>query len=151
MRQLDRLSLENPAYGSRKLLVMLERQGVSVNRKRVVRLMGLMGIEAIHPRVKTSQPGPNHRIYPYLLKGLEGGPMGSVPYFLHFDQFNRHPTRQRVATSPWHALPIHPRPTRTQPPAHLRLASASRSDYGDRIRPDLPVERLLQEGSGAGT
>ena len=71
MRQLDRLSLENPAYGSRKLLVMLERQGVSVNRKRVVRLKGLMGIEAIHPRVKTSQPGPNHRIYPYLLKGLE--------------------------------------------------------------------------------
>ena len=71
MRRLDELSLEHPVYGSRKLMVMLERQGISVNRKRVVRLMRLMGIEAIHPRVKTSQPEENHRVYPYLLKDLE--------------------------------------------------------------------------------
>ena len=56
MRRLDELSVEHPVYGSRKLMVMLQREGISVNRKRVVRLMRLMGIEAIHPRVKTSQP-----------------------------------------------------------------------------------------------
>jgi putative transposase len=71
MRQLDELSLQHPVYGSRKLMVMLERRGIIVNRKRVVRLMRLMGIEAVHPRVKTSQPGEDHRVYPYLLKDLE--------------------------------------------------------------------------------
>ena len=71
MRRLDELSVEHPVYGSRKLMVMLQREGISVNRKRVVRLMRLMGIEAIHPRVKTSQPEEGHRVYPYLLKDLE--------------------------------------------------------------------------------
>ena len=46
-------------------------KGQLVNRKRVVRLLRLMGIEAIYPKTKTSEPGAGHRIYPYLLKGLE--------------------------------------------------------------------------------
>ncbi len=70
MRRLDELHLEHPVYGSRKLAVMLAREGRVVNRKRVVRLLGLMGIEAIHTKTRTSDPGPGHRIYPYLLKGL---------------------------------------------------------------------------------
>lgn len=71
MRRLDELNLAHPTYGSRRLQVLLEREGVVVNRKRLVRLLQQMGIEAIHPRGQTSRPGVGHRIYPYLLKGLE--------------------------------------------------------------------------------
>ena len=49
----------------------LATQGFDVNRKRVSRLMALMGIEAFYPKPKLSQPGEGHRIYPYLLKGVE--------------------------------------------------------------------------------
>ncbi len=71
MRRLDELNLKHPVYGSRRLLRLLENEGVAVNRKRVVRLLQMMGIEAIHPKPRTSLPGPGHRIYPYLLKGLD--------------------------------------------------------------------------------
>jgi putative transposase len=71
MRRLDELHLEHPVYGSRRLTVMLRREGKAVNRKRVSRLLGLMGIEAIYPRRLLSQPGEGHEIFPYLLKGLE--------------------------------------------------------------------------------
>jgi len=71
MRRLDQLHLEHPVYGSRRLLVLLRRQGYQINRKRVTRLLGMMGIQAIHPRRWTSQPGEGHQIYPYLLEGLE--------------------------------------------------------------------------------
>jgi putative transposase len=71
MRRLDQLHLEHPVYGSRRLMILLRREGRRVNRKRVVRLLELMGIQAIYPRPWTSQPGEGHRIYPYLLEGLE--------------------------------------------------------------------------------
>jgi putative transposase len=71
MRRLDELHLEHPVYGSRRLVVLLGREGQRVNRKRVCRLLQVMGIEAIYPRRWTSQPGIGHRIYPYLLEGLE--------------------------------------------------------------------------------
>lgn len=71
MLQLDQLHLNWPSYGSRRLTELLRRQGVGINRKRVVRLMGLMGMEAVYPKRSLSQPGPGHRIYPYLLEGLE--------------------------------------------------------------------------------
>ena len=71
MRRLDELNLKHPVYGSRRLLKLLEREGVAVNRKRVMRLLQIMGIEAIHPRSRTSDPGLGHRIYPYMLKGLD--------------------------------------------------------------------------------
>ena len=71
MRRLDELHLEKPVYGSRRLTVLLEREGWAVNRKRVARLLGVMGIEALYPKRWLSQPGEGHRIYPYLLKGLE--------------------------------------------------------------------------------
>lgn len=66
--RLDKLHLKYPTYGSRRLMVMLEREGQRVNRKRLVRLMKLMGMEALFPRRHLSQPGPGHEIYPYLLK-----------------------------------------------------------------------------------
>jgi len=71
MRRVDQLHLEHPTYGSRRLRVMLEREGQVVNRKRLVRLMRLMGLEALFPRRSLSQPGVGHEIYPYLLKGLQ--------------------------------------------------------------------------------
>jgi putative transposase len=71
MRLLDELHLEYPVYGSRRLGVLLERRGYPVNRKRVMRLLRVMGIEAIYPRRRLSQPGEGHEIFPYLLHGLE--------------------------------------------------------------------------------
>jgi putative transposase len=71
MRRLDELHLEYPVYGARRLGVLLRRQGHQVNRKRVSRLLKLMGIEAVYPKRSLSQSGEGHRIYPYLLKGLE--------------------------------------------------------------------------------
>lgn len=71
MRLLDELHLKHPVYGSRRLQVLLERAGYAVNRKRVRRLLGVMGLEALYPRRSLSQPGEGHTIYPYLLKGLE--------------------------------------------------------------------------------
>jgi len=71
MRRLDQLHLDHPVYGSRKLTVLLQHEGLAVNRKRVVRLLRLMGIEAIYAKPRTSQPEPGHQIYPYLLNDLE--------------------------------------------------------------------------------
>ena len=71
MRQLDQMHLEHPVYGSRKLTVLLRQAGWALNRKRVVRLLRLMGIEAIYAKPKLSVPAPGHEIFPYLLAGLE--------------------------------------------------------------------------------
>jgi putative transposase len=71
MRRLDELHLEHPVYGSRKLRVLLRREGRWINRKRVVRLLRVMGIEAIYAKPKLSQPEWGHQIYPYLLRDLE--------------------------------------------------------------------------------
>jgi putative transposase len=70
MRRLDQLHLEHPVYGSRRLTALLRRAGQWVNRKRVIRLLQVMGIEAIYPKGHLSQPGEGHEIFPYLLKGL---------------------------------------------------------------------------------
>jgi putative transposase len=71
MRRLDELHLAYPVYGSRRLTELLRREGQVVNRKRVVRLLQVMGVEAIYPRRRTSTPAAGHQIYPYLLEGLE--------------------------------------------------------------------------------
>ncbi len=71
MRLLDEQYLRTPFYGSRRMKVHLGRLGHSVNRKRVQRLMRIMGLEAIYPKPRTSVPHPGHRIHPYLLRGME--------------------------------------------------------------------------------
>jgi putative transposase len=71
MALLDRQYLKTPFYGSRRMTVWLRTQGHQVNRKRVRRLMQLMGLEAIYRHPNTSKPAPGHKIYPYLLRGLE--------------------------------------------------------------------------------
>jgi putative transposase len=70
MRRIDELHLELPFYGSRRMTFELNREGRGVNRKRVRRLMRLMGIEALVPRPGTSKAALGHKIYPYLLRGL---------------------------------------------------------------------------------
>lgn len=71
MRDLDELHTRWPVYGQRKLLRELRTCGWSIGRKRVRRLMRLMGLEAIAPKPKTSIPDAGHRKYPYLLRDLE--------------------------------------------------------------------------------
>jgi putative transposase len=70
MRRIDELHLKYPFYGSRKLSDALRKQGLEANRKRIQRPMRLMGMEAMAPKPKTSEPHPEHVTYPYLLRGL---------------------------------------------------------------------------------
>ena len=70
MRRLDELFLAWPFFGSRRMTAMLRAEGHRINRKRVRRLMRLMGLAALGPRPQTSKPAPGHKIYPYLLRGL---------------------------------------------------------------------------------
>ena len=70
MRRLDELHLAHPFYGSRQMMRHLRREGVTVGRHRVRRLMRLMGLEAMYRRPRTSVAKPAHRVYPYLLRDL---------------------------------------------------------------------------------
>jgi putative transposase len=78
MRLLDEQYTQTPFYGSRKMAVWLATKGYEVNRKRVSRLMDLMGIEAVYPKPKLSQPRDGHRIYPYLLRDVAVGRVNQV-------------------------------------------------------------------------
>jgi len=71
MRKIDELYLKRPFYGSPRMTDWLEDLGWVVNEKRVARLMRLMGLQAVLPGPHTSRPHPEHRIYPYLLRGLK--------------------------------------------------------------------------------
>mgnify|MGYP000228783655 FL=1 len=71
MELIDRQYLKTPTWGSRSMRNHLRRLGYKVNRKRVQRLMRLMGLEAIYTKRKTSRPHPDHKIYPYLLRSLK--------------------------------------------------------------------------------
>jgi len=71
MKLIDCQYMVTPFYGARKIAAWLRSQGHGVNRKRIRRLMILMGINAIYRRPRTSKPAPGHKIYPYLLSGLK--------------------------------------------------------------------------------
>ena len=71
MKLIDRQYLATPFYGARKIAAWLKSQGKRANRKRVQRLMRLMGLKAIYRSPRTSKPAPGHKIYPYLLKGMK--------------------------------------------------------------------------------
>jgi putative transposase len=70
MSLIDQKYLERPFYGSRRMTNYLCSLGYEVNRKRIRRLMRVMGIQAIYPRPRTTIRGRDHKIYPYLLRGL---------------------------------------------------------------------------------
>ena len=71
MALIDQQYLMTPFYGSRRMTAWLRNHGHQVNRKRVRRLMQLIGLEAIYRRPNTTKPNPGHKVYPYLLRGLE--------------------------------------------------------------------------------
>jgi putative transposase len=71
MRRLDRLHLEFPFAGSRMLRDLLAPEGCKIGRRHVKTLMRRMGIEALYRRPRTTKPEPGHKIYPYLLRGIE--------------------------------------------------------------------------------
>jgi putative transposase len=70
MRLIDGQYTARPFYGSRRMTIWLNGQAEEVNRKRVQRLMRVMGLEAIYPKPRLSLAGKGHRIYPYLLRGV---------------------------------------------------------------------------------
>jgi putative transposase len=73
MRLIDEEYTRHPFFGSRKMRDYLRRLGHRVNRKRVRRLMRKMGIKSVAPSPNTSKPSPEHKVYPYLLNGLDIG------------------------------------------------------------------------------
>ena len=78
MARMDRLHTDHPYYGSRKLAEVLSTPEVPVNRKRVQRLMRVMGLEALYCKPKTTVTGWCHRVYPYLLQGVPITRVGQV-------------------------------------------------------------------------
>jgi putative transposase len=70
MRLIDREYMRHPFLGSRRLTTYLCGEGHAINRKRVRRLMAVMGLEAVYPKPRLSKPNPGHRVYPYLLRGV---------------------------------------------------------------------------------
>jgi putative transposase len=70
MREIDAVYLDNPSYGSRSITAVLANSGWSVNRKRVQRLMGLLGIAGVTPKRNLSKPHPGHRVFAYLLRNV---------------------------------------------------------------------------------
>ena len=69
LKRLDRIFTDHPVYGSRRLQVALLREGISVGRRRVRRLMKKLGLWAVRPKRNTSKRHPEHKVYPYLLRG----------------------------------------------------------------------------------
>jgi putative transposase len=67
MRLIDRQFLRTPFYGSQRMTVFVERTGETVNRKRLRRLMALMGLEAVHPQPRTTLAAREARVYPYFI------------------------------------------------------------------------------------
>ena len=70
MRRIDELHLAHPFAGSRMLRDLLRGEGVAIGRDRVAGMMRRMGVAALYRRPNTSKPNPEHKIYPYLLRGL---------------------------------------------------------------------------------
>jgi putative transposase len=70
MAKIDREYTAHPFLGSRRMTSWLRSQGRAVNRKRVQRLLRLMGLQAIYPKPRLSAPGAGHKVYPYLLRGV---------------------------------------------------------------------------------
>lgn len=71
MNEIDRIYTDCPFYGSRRITEALNRIRIKVNRKRIQRLMRIMGIAGVSPEKKTTRPHPDHTVYPYLLRNLK--------------------------------------------------------------------------------
>lgn len=83
MKRIDAVHLERPLLGSRRIGDALADEGLIFNRKRVQRLMRIMGLTALYPKPRTTKPAPGHRIYPYLLRDLSPIQHRSVAAYAH--------------------------------------------------------------------
>ena len=79
MKEIDRVFTKYPFFGSRQIAAYLRRKGVVVGRHRVRRLMAKMGLEAIYKCPRTSQPHPQHPVFPYLLRGMQIDRHNQIP------------------------------------------------------------------------
>jgi len=70
MEKMDEIYTDCPFYGSRRMQAILKRQGYNINRKRISRLMNIMGLKTIYPKKNLSKMNPNHKKFPYLLKNV---------------------------------------------------------------------------------
>jgi putative transposase len=70
MKRIDKVYTARPFFGARKITDALRKEGYLVNHKRIERLMGVMGVQAIYQKPRTSKPAPGHKIYPYLLRDV---------------------------------------------------------------------------------
>ncbi|NGX44846.1 MAG: hypothetical protein K1060chlam3_01021, partial [Candidatus Anoxychlamydiales bacterium] len=70
MDKMDKIYTDCPFYGSRRMQAILKRQGFNINRKRISRLMNIMGLKAIYPKKNLSKMNPNHKKFPYLLNNV---------------------------------------------------------------------------------
>lgn len=71
LRWLDEQYMKTPYYGSRRMTALLQAEGISANRKRVQRLMSVLGVAGLTPKRNLSKPAPGHRVFPYLLRNAE--------------------------------------------------------------------------------
>jgi putative transposase len=78
MRRVDALFTARPFFGARRIAATLTEDGFPIDRKRVRRLMRLMGIEALGPKPRTTQRAPGHKIFPYLLRDMKIDRPGQV-------------------------------------------------------------------------
>lgn len=78
MERIDQIHTDLPFLGSRRISDVLRDDGLVINRKRVQRLMRTMGITALYPKKRTSTPHPRHKVYPYLLRGMDIDRPGQV-------------------------------------------------------------------------
>src|SRR6516165_12153970 len=99
MARIDRQYLARPYYGSRRMTASLATQGHRVNRKRVRRLMRLLGLAAIYQRPNTSKAAATHKVYPYLLGGSRSS--GSIRYGARTSPTSRWPRAFSIWWSLW--------------------------------------------------
>ena len=99
MALIDRQYLARPYYGSRRMAAWLATQGHVVNRKRVQRLMRLLGLVAIYQRPNTSKPAAAHKVYPYLLGGIASS--GSIRCGARTSSTSRWPRASFTWWSSW--------------------------------------------------
>src|SRR5947209_20298552 len=102
MRRIDEPYLKTPYFGSRRMAAWLTREGEEVNRKRDRRLMGLMGLEAIHPGPRTTVNNPEHKVYPSPLRGVATQRRDQV--------WSRELLHSQYTTPAAHARAVHPTP-----------------------------------------
>ena len=109
MEAIDETFMECPWYGSRKMVRHLRRNGRDIGRRRARRLMAKMGLTPIYQRPRTSDPHPQHRIYPYLLRKLaidrpdvRSSSQENPTHSGHHDH-HRHPAKSASGMSGWTA------------------------------------------------